>query len=137
MGVMGMIAKAKGQFHNKRLSVMEGKTAKLQEANIKEAQVTDAKRKLREAQQIKADLRADQMKRVEKAPTQPSKFRKLAKGMASHMNKQKQSGKGLAVGGSGGSPFGGQRNLNVGGEGGGGSENGAETWGNHTAEGTC
>jgi len=119
MGVLGMIAKAKGQFHNKRIQVMEGRTSRLHEANLKTAEITKAKQELREAEQIKADLRADQMKKVE--GKQPSKLRQMAKGMASHMNKQKQSGRGLDVGGSSGkgSPFQAQRNLAVGGDNGG------------------
>jgi len=119
MGVMRMIAKAKGQFHKRRIQVMEGRTAKLQEANLKEAEITKAKAELREAKQIRADLRADQMKKVE--GQQPSKLRKLGQGMAAHMNKQRQSSRPLDVGGTSGkgSPFGGQRNLNVGGDNGG------------------
>lgn len=122
MNIQEIIAKKKQAFHNARLGIIKRKTAKLQEANIKEAEVTEYKQKLREAEQIRADLKADQMKQVEGA--QPSKLQRLGKGMAAHMNKTKAK-KGRKIGvprsvetkttaTSQGGIFGGQRNIEVG-----------------------
>lgn len=134
MGILSMIAKRKESFHKTREAVAQfktdvaiGKIERQQQANLREAKLTQAKQELREAQQINADLRADQMQQVQ--GQQPSKLKNLGKGMAAHMKKQKPKGGGMRLGAvqstgsrglntSGqGSPFGGQRNLDVGGKG--------------------
>lgn len=127
MGVFSQIAKTKKAFHDTRLKILSGQTAKIQEAILKEAELTKAKQELREAKQIRADLRADQVKPVE--GEQPSKLKKLGQGLASHMN-QNKTGKGTKPPMVGvqtsvqnqpastqqGGIFGGQRNIQVGGE---------------------
>jgi len=116
MGIIGMIAKTKKGFHDTRLKIISGQTARIQEANLKEAEITKAKQEYREARQIRADLRADQMKPIE--GEQPSIIKKMGQGMASHMNKTKKPMIGVPTS-TQNQPsgiFGGQRNLNVGGE---------------------
>lgn len=131
MGILSMIAKRKESFHKTKEAVAQFKTdvavgqlERQRQANLREAKLTKAKQELRDARQIQADLRADQMKQVE--GQQPSKLRNLGKGMASHFNKgkgkskpmlgavQSSGSKGMNTAGQG-SPFGGQRNLDVGG----------------------
>lgn len=131
MGVISEIAKIKGKFHKTRLKIISGKTAKLQEANLKEAELIKAKQEYREARQIRADLRADQQLQVK--GEQPSKLKALGTGLQKHMNKAKekkvqvQNAKPPMVGvptsvqnqpssTAQGGIFGGQRNLEVGGE---------------------
>lgn len=132
MGIIGSIAKVKGQFHQTRLKIIQGKTAKLQDANLKEAELTKAKQEYREARQIRADLKADQMKQVE--GERPSKLKAFGQGVAHHINKAKapkpqrmRTTKPSMIGvpqnrlkqpssTSQGGIFGGQRNLDVGGE---------------------
>lgn len=127
MGVMGLIAQAKGKFHQRRMDVLQNRTDKIRQENIREAEITEAKRALREAQQIKEDFKRDQRMTIEKAPPSAtrSNIQKLGRGLAAHMKKQKAQGKGnqfgggstgLQFGGSG-SPFGGTRPLDVGGRG--------------------
>lgn len=129
MGVMSLIAGAKQKFHERRMDVLQHKTDKIRKANLKEAELTKAKQQLREAEQIREDLRADQMKQVEKSPRQPSKLAVIGKNMAKHIKAQKAKTGGLKIGApmsSGskglnmqgrGSPFGGSGNLQVGGSG--------------------
>jgi len=103
---------------------VQAKTDYYRKVNLAEAQLTKEKQELREAQQIRADLRADQMKQVERQ--QPSKLKRLGQGMAGHMKKAKakqnrpmigvpQSRTPTQTGASQGGIFGGQRNLDVGG----------------------
>ena len=128
MGVMGMIAKAKGKFHQRKMDVMQKKTDKIRAQNIKEAEITEAKRALREAQQIKEDLRRDQMETIEKAG--PSKLQRLGAGLEKHLKSQKTQGPGLRIGAvrstgskgldmssKGSETFGGSKNFDVGGSG--------------------
>lgn len=85
MGIFGMIAKTKKGFHDTRIKIIKGQTAKIQESNLREAELTKAKQEYREARQIKADLRADQMKQVE--GEQPSRLKAFGQGLSKHMNK--------------------------------------------------
>lgn len=132
MGILGMIAKTKKGFHDTRIKIISGKTAKIQEANLREAELTRAKQEYREARQIKADLRADQMKQVE--GEQPSKLKALGQGLQKHMDKAKvpkathgkvtqppmvgvpTSNLNQPASTQQGGIFGGQRNIDVGGE---------------------
>lgn len=132
MGIMGMIAKTKKGFHDTRIKIISGQTAKIQEANLREAELTRAKQEYREARQIRADLRADQLKQVE--GEKPSKLKALGQGMAKHMNQAKvpsakhtkvsqppmvgvpTSNLNQPTSTQQGGIFGGQRNIDVGGE---------------------
>lgn len=132
MGIMGMIAKTKKGFHDTRIKIISGKTAKLQEANLREAELTKAKQEYREARQIRADLQADQMKQVE--GERPSKLKAFGQGVAKHINKAKvpkatqgkvtqppmvgvpTSVQNQPASTQQGGIFGGQRNIDVGGE---------------------
>lgn len=126
---MSLIAGAKQKFHERRMDVVQHKTDKIRKANLKEAELTKAKQELREAQQIREDLRAEQMKQVEKAPRQPSKLAIVGKNMAKHIKAHKAKTGGLKLGApqssgsrgldmSGkGNPFGGSGGLQVGGSG--------------------
>lgn len=129
MGVLGFIAQKKAQFQDatveRRKKVILKKTAKLQEANVREGTVLEAKQKLQEAEQINKDLREAQG---------PSKLQNLGKGIKRTIEKGKQArskfrasappssgSRGLGMGGTpGGSVFGGQRDIDVGGKSGGG-----------------
>jgi hypothetical protein len=129
MSIMGMISKAKEKFHQRQMDVVQHKTAKIREQNLKDAELTQAKQELREAQQIREDLRADRMQQIEKGP--PSKLATIGKNMArtikEHKAKVEKRGGGLRIGapqstgsrglelGVRGDPFGGTRNLDVGG----------------------
>lgn len=134
MGIMGMIARTKKGFHDTRIKIISGKTAKLQEANLREAELTKAKQEYREARQIRADLRADQQMQVE--GEKPSRLKAFGQGVAKHMNESKAkvpsakhtkvtqppmvgvptSNLNQPASTQQGGIFGGQRNIDVGGE---------------------
>lgn len=123
MGIFGLIAKTKKGFHDTRIKIIKGQTARIQEKNLAEAEITQHKRELYEAKQIHADLRAEQDRKVEGART--SKLKSLGQGLAKHMNKKESvmprvgvpvSRVNQPVSTQQGGIFGGQRNIDVGGE---------------------
>jgi len=125
MGILGMIARKKEEFQNStvqmRKKVLLKKTEKLQADNARQSELTEARTNLEEAKLINQDLR-------QQSPTGPNKLQNLGRGMAKHMNKTKAK-KGVklkAIPSTGsknltepvkGNPFGGQKNLDVGGHG--------------------
>ena len=124
MGIIGMIVKAKERMVKRQGKLLSRKTQYVESMNVHEAELTRKKQELRQAQQIQADLKADQRIKVEQ-PGQQSKMKNLGKGMASHMSKGKGAGTPIGVPKSVSNQpvstqqrgiFGGQRNLDVGGE---------------------
>ena len=124
MGIIGMISKAKARMVAGQGKFISLKNQYYNEMNVHEAELTKKKQELRQSQQINADLRADQQQRVEK-PGQQNKLKNLGKGMSKHMNKGRGKGTPIGVPKSvtnqpvstqQGGIFGGQRNLDVGGE---------------------
>lgn len=131
MGVLSMIEGAKAKFHQRRMDVLQHKTEKIQQENLKQAEITKKKQELREAQQIKEDLRAEQMKTVERAG--PTRMQRFGKGLSKTIEKAKKQtkgfkglsvgapqssgSKGLQMGGNGRDVFGGTSGLNTGGKG--------------------
>jgi len=122
MGVIGMIAGIKAQALKGQGKIVKLKTDYYHATNVAEAELTKQKQELHEAKQIQADLRADQDRKVE--GIKPSKIRKLGQGMAKHMNKKQSVMPKVGVPVSQinqpastkqGGIFGGQRNLDVGG----------------------
>lgn len=126
MGVIDLIAETKSAYLRGQGKLVQAQAELSQKVNLAEAELTRQKQELREAQQIRADLRQDRMKGVE--GQQPSKFKKLGQGMAAHMNKNKSrspprvgvpkssGSRGFNTAGKS-SPFGGTRNIDVGGTG--------------------
>ncbi len=130
MGVLGYISRRKAQFQDytveKRRQMILKKTEKVQQENIRQAEITEAKQKLHEAQTIQQDLRQAQG---------PSSIQKFGQGIKRTIDAGKKAkvkiratgrgpragiipstgGRPLEVGR--GYPFGGTRPLDVGGSG--------------------
>ena len=138
MGIFSMIARRKEAFqktkeaiNKSQVEIAMGKLQRQEQRNARVAQLSEAKQKLRDARQIEADLKADQMRQVDKGP---SKLKQLGQGLAGHMNKAKvgsakrgkltqppmvgvpTSVQNQPASTQQGGIFGGQRNLDVGGE---------------------
>jgi len=139
MGILSIIKERKEQFQNatvqRRKQVLMRRTEKIQSDNLRQAELTEARQKLAEAQQINQDLRGA-------SPVQPSGLKKFGVGLKNVIDKQKAKKKGKSIAekvagsskgkkvampvssGSQGSTsqggiFGGQRPIDVGGSGGG------------------
>lgn len=128
MGIFGMIARKKAQFQDATVQVRKRvilrRAEKVQQDNIRQAELTAARQELQQAEIINKDLRAE-------APRGPNKLMTLGQNMAQHMEKGKKQyapkrkprvgaipssgSRGFESSGQG-SPFGGQRNLDVGAE---------------------
>ena len=136
MGILNLIREKKEAFQNatvqRRKQVLMRRTEKIQADNIRQAELTEARQKLSEAQQINADLRG--------ASPVPSRLQKFGSGVKNALEKHKankkvqsiaekvaggqkqtmkvampvSSGSQGGTGGSQGSIFGGQRNIEVG-----------------------
>jgi len=122
MGVISLIAGIKAKALQGQGKIVKLKTDYYRQTNLAEADLTDQKRQLLEAKQIQADFRAEQNKQVEGVA--PNKLKNLGKGMAKQMNKGKKKSVMIGVPNSvqnqpvatrQGGIFGGQRNLDVGG----------------------
>jgi hypothetical protein len=135
MGILSMIQQKKEHFHNatveRRKNALMNRTEKIHADNLRQSELLEARQKMNDAKQINQDLRGS-------SPVQPSGLQKFGRGLADVMNKQKakKDGKSIAQksagkgkmskgqksrmlgamqnGGSQGSIFGGQRNIDVG-----------------------
>lgn len=90
MGVMNLISGAKAKFHQTKMDIIEHRTDKIRAENLRQAEITQKKQELREAQQIREDLRRDQMQQVEKAG--PTGLQKFGKGLSRAVNQSKKMG---------------------------------------------